>query len=181
MESLTFQSIQEEIAKNLIAEIQNISENGTKEQFDAFFEALSEEQVKILQSVLAEAEKIFDPEGIEDENVITDINNTPGLSNLGVKFMAGKRLGGDATHVEHDGKQIALATEKPDISNFNIRAGQRKDPNINRIQKLVGAKDDGIFGNETKQKVMDFQRKHNLKVDGIVGNETMSKIGRAHV
>ena len=35
---------------------------------------------------------------------------------------------------------------------------------------------DGHFGNETKSKVQEFQRKHTLSADGVVGKQTMSKL-----
>jgi peptidoglycan hydrolase-like protein with peptidoglycan-binding domain len=35
---------------------------------------------------------------------------------------------------------------------------------------------DGVFGNQTKYAVMDFQKKYKLGVDGIVGGRTMSAL-----
>ncbi len=40
------------------------------------------------------------------------------------------------------------------------------------LQKMVGAKVDGIFGAETERKVKEYQKKHNLTADGIVGLNT---------
>lgn len=37
---------------------------------------------------------------------------------------------------------------------------------------------DGIFGNQTKQAIMDFQKKNGLKVDGIVGQQTLSSLNK---
>ncbi len=34
----------------------------------------------------------------------------------------------------------------------------------------------GIFGEETKNTVIDFQKQYNLTVDGIVGNQTWAKL-----
>nr|WP_041711346.1 GH25 family lysozyme [Clostridium pasteurianum] len=43
------------------------------------------------------------------------------------------------------------------------------------IQMRVGAKVDGIFGNETKVQVQNWQVKHGLRADGIVGSVTWSR------
>lgn len=40
---------------------------------------------------------------------------------------------------------------------------------------------DGIFGNETKQAVLDFQDTYDLAYDGIVGGETMGLLDDIHV
>ena len=44
------------------------------------------------------------------------------------------------------------------------------------LQCRVGAGIDNIFGNETRNKVMEFQRAHSLVVDGIVGYNTWNKL-----
>lgn len=44
------------------------------------------------------------------------------------------------------------------------------------LQCRVGAKIDDIFGNETKNKVMEFQRNNGLVVDGIAGRNTFNKL-----
>lgn len=40
------------------------------------------------------------------------------------------------------------------------------------VQIAVGSKADGVFGNDTKAEVIDFQKRHNLVPDGIVGPRT---------
>ena len=40
------------------------------------------------------------------------------------------------------------------------------------IQLFLGITDDGIFGSDTQQAVMNFQAQHGLVVDGIVGGAT---------
>lgn len=47
---------------------------------------------------------------------------------------------------------------------------------VSWLQIRIGAKVDGIFGNETKQKVMNFQRNNGLVVDGIAGKNTFNKL-----
>lgn len=44
------------------------------------------------------------------------------------------------------------------------------------LQCRVGADIDGIFGNGTKSKVVEFQKNHGLDVDGIAGYNTWSKL-----
>ena len=44
------------------------------------------------------------------------------------------------------------------------------------VQCRVGAGIDNVFGQETKNKVKEFQQRNNLTVDGIVGYNTLNKI-----
>ena len=44
------------------------------------------------------------------------------------------------------------------------------------IQEKVGVSNDGIFGNITKNAVMNYQSRNNLSADGIVGNNTWTKL-----
>lgn len=44
------------------------------------------------------------------------------------------------------------------------------------VQKAVGVAVDGKFGNDTKNGVMAYQKKHKLAIDGCVGLETWKKI-----
>lgn len=46
---------------------------------------------------------------------------------------------------------------------------------LNHVDKS-GIKTDGYFGNETKEAVIDFQKKRKLEVDGIVGHETITAL-----
>lgn len=47
---------------------------------------------------------------------------------------------------------------------------------VRQVQNIVGATVDGIFGPETRSKVIDFQAKMNLVQDGIVGENTWKAI-----
>ncbi|WEZ09595.1 D-alanyl-D-alanine carboxypeptidase family protein [Priestia flexa] len=47
-----------------------------------------------------------------------------------------------------------------------------KGKDVERIQRAVGANPDGVFGNETYNKVKAYQRRKGLVVDGIVGKST---------
>jgi len=53
-----------------------------------------------------------------------------------------------------------------------------KDANsvIKQIQKAIGAKEDGYYGNNTKKAVMGWQKENGLKVDGSIGPESWAKI-----
>lgn len=44
------------------------------------------------------------------------------------------------------------------------------------VQRALGLKDDGIFGQQTEMSVKDFQRLNGLTADGIVGSQTLKKL-----
>lgn len=54
-----------------------------------------------------------------------------------------------------------------------------KGPIVMQLQKALGIRADGDFGNLTRQAVASFQTKHGLTVDGKVGGETGRKLGLA--
>lgn len=62
------------------------------------------------------------------------------------------------------------------LNEICIGVGNNKHNVTSWTQCRVAAEIDGIFGNETKQKVMNFQRQHGLVVDGIVGRNTLNKL-----
>jgi N-acetylmuramoyl-L-alanine amidase len=47
---------------------------------------------------------------------------------------------------------------------------------VKLVQRTLGLKDDGIFGQQTEAAVKDFQRLHGLIDDGIVGSQTLKKL-----
>lgn len=52
-----------------------------------------------------------------------------------------------------------------------------KNKNLTKIvQKAVGVKADGLFGNDTKKAVIAYQKKKGLTADGVVGYNTWKKI-----
>jgi murein DD-endopeptidase MepM/ murein hydrolase activator NlpD len=56
---------------------------------------------------------------------------------------------------------------------FYIRKGS-KGIDVQRIQRAVKVKPDGIFGPITERAVRAYQKRHGLQVDGIVGPKTWS-------
>ena len=56
-----------------------------------------------------------------------------------------------------------------------LKVGSRGDV-VSWVQCRVGAGIDGIFGQETKNKVKEFQQRNGLVVDGIVGYNTLNKM-----
>lgn len=59
-----------------------------------------------------------------------------------------------------------------------IRRGEKNRELVKQIQRVVGAKVDGIFGRQTEKAVMRFQAKHGLTVDGWIGQQTWAVLGR---
>lgn len=53
-------------------------------------------------------------------------------------------------------------------------AGERK--HIQRVQKTVGAKPDGLYGKETSNAVRDWQERHEIAADGLTGRRTWPKM-----
>jgi peptidoglycan hydrolase-like protein with peptidoglycan-binding domain len=68
---------------------------------------------------------------------------------------------------------VNCAPQLIDTSKGKILKFGCKTQGVKELQTLLDfTTPTGYFGNITKQKVMDFQKKNNLKVDGIVGPET---------
>lgn len=57
-----------------------------------------------------------------------------------------------------------------------LRKGS-KGNDVKKLQKEVGTKADGIFGNNTRTAVIKFQKNNKLTVDGIVGKNTAHALG----
>lgn len=66
----------------------------------------------------------------------------------------------------------------PSPANEPLCALGSTGPAVRRIQALVGARVDGIYGPETQAAVRAFQAAHGCKVDGIVGPETWGALDR---
>ncbi|GAA3602241.1 peptidoglycan-binding protein [Marihabitans asiaticum] len=70
----------------------------------------------------------------------------------------------------------ALAPAAPAVFSGIVRIGHRGSV-VKNIQRKVGASVDGVFGPNTRSKVMAFQRRNGLAVDGVVGPKTASRMG----
>lgn len=57
-----------------------------------------------------------------------------------------------------------------------LRKGS-KGNDVKKLQKEVGTKSDGIFGNNTRTAVIKFQKNNKLIADGIVGKNTAHALG----
>jgi peptidoglycan hydrolase-like protein with peptidoglycan-binding domain len=56
---------------------------------------------------------------------------------------------------------------------WTLKQGASGD-DVKAVQRRVGAKADGQFGDQTSQAVKNFQRSHRLQVDGVVGAQTVA-------
>jgi peptidoglycan hydrolase-like protein with peptidoglycan-binding domain len=52
-----------------------------------------------------------------------------------------------------------------------------KGNDVKELQKQIGTTADGIFGKNTKSKVISFQKSRGLKADGVVGKDTAHALG----
>lgn len=57
-----------------------------------------------------------------------------------------------------------------------LRKGS-KGNDVKKLQKEIGTKADGIFGNNTRTAVIKFQKNNKLTADGIVGKNTAHALG----
>lgn len=64
-----------------------------------------------------------------------------------------------------------VAAANPSVSNIGP-GPSTNHVGVRCIQSAVGARIDGLFGQETYTKVKRFQKAHHLSVDGIVGPHT---------
>lgn len=56
-----------------------------------------------------------------------------------------------------------------------LKVGSKGD-GVKGLQELLGVTIDGIFGEETKKSLMNFQSKNGLKADGVAGPKTLEKL-----
>lgn len=58
---------------------------------------------------------------------------------------------------------------------FTVKRGDSGEE-VRTVQRAIGAKEDGNFGDRTRRAVMAFQRRNGLAVDGVVGRQTAAAI-----
>ena len=81
------------------------------------------------------------------------------------------------TVVEPKINTVNCSPQLIDITKGKILKFGCKTQGVKELQTLLDFKNPtGYFGNITKQKVIDFQKKNNLKVDGVVGPETYKSL-----
>lgn len=80
-------------------------------------------------------------------------------------------LGLDAANIGRD-----LAKDDDEETAANPETPVNK---LAQLQQIIGANPDGIYGPETKQKLMIWQKEQGIKVDGMPGPETYKKAGIA--
>lgn len=73
----------------------------------------------------------------------------------------------------------ALDLESPPL--LRIRSPRMTGPAVRKVQKIVGAPVDGIYGPQTERLVRSWQAGHDLLPDGIVGPKTWAAMGVDHV
>ena len=86
----------------------------------------------------------------------------------------------DATECPGDGiyrwvKSGALVA--PPFRMLKISNPYMRGPDVRAVQLKIGAEPDGIYGPETRAKVITWQAGHGLVADGIVGPKTRAKMG----
>ena len=74
---------------------------------------------------------------------------------------------------------LSVHTQIGSVLQFGARGGNVKELQQELAQLGYQLRVDGIFGNETRKKVIAFQRDNGIREDGIVGDETKGSIGRA--
>lgn len=77
-------------------------------------------------------------------------------------------------------KYIAGVILLPYVEQFNLTRLLKKGckgNDVKELQKKIGTKVDGIFGNNTLAKTKKWQTNHELKADGIVGRDTAHSLG----
>tara|TARA_R110000824_G_scaffold219490_3_gene406437 strand:- start:3432 stop:5126 length:1695 start_codon:yes stop_codon:yes gene_type:complete len=71
----------------------------------------------------------------------------------------------------------AVPTENEPVTYMRqMHYNKAADSNVRKVQVAIGAKDDGMYGKDTKAAVMKWQKENGLKVDGVIGPESWAKI-----
>ncbi len=71
----------------------------------------------------------------------------------------------------------AAKARAAEIETKLLRLGSRGTA-VERLQRALGIRADGVFGPETRAAVVSFQKRHRLAPDGIVGPQTRAALAR---
>lgn len=77
-------------------------------------------------------------------------------------------------------KYVAGIVKLPYVDQFNLTRLLKKGckgNDVKEMQKIIGTKADGVFGDKTLSKLKTWQKNHGLKVDGICGKDTAHSFG----
>jgi peptidoglycan hydrolase-like protein with peptidoglycan-binding domain len=136
----------------------------------------------------------LEPDEIGDLKVLEAAAKPPALSNAkrrpgeslaswGRRLKAGDKANADAAAAKtRSGGSQDFASKHPRGrgGEWTFRHGAR-GAEVRTIQRHVGAKTDGQYGDLTAAAVRRYQRKHGLKVDGVVGRQTVAAMrGKAN-
>ena len=81
-------------------------------------------------------------------------------------------LGLDMANVGRDLAGGGMTGKEPEDGQGGKLTGNQHAQMVMKVQKIIGAKPDGLTGPETKAKLQAWQQKHGLKADGLIGPET---------
>ena len=119
--------------------------------------------------------KVFDSKG----NIVYQVSNQTTVQAPIIQFNAHLRDLQSAYNHDYGQNIYVDGIRGQQVENMLNRLCLRhgsKGQCVGWLQCRVGAKIDDIFGNETKNKVMEFQRNNGLVVDGIAGRNTFNKL-----
>jgi hypothetical protein len=82
-----------------------------------------------------------------------------------------------------DGSSYYRSPDRDYGPRYGYRSGDDDDDYVRRVQRLLNrwgydVSVDGILGDETRDAVARFQRRHGLEIDGEPGPETLSELRR---
>jgi hypothetical protein len=97
---------------------------------------------------------------------------TSGSARAGV--MAARKRPAGVTDPNFEGKHPRGG--KGSASGGKFVAKGANGTEVRAVQRRVGARVDGAFGDKTKAAVERFQRQHGLQIDGIVGRQTLAAL-----
>ncbi|MYM63107.1 glycosyl hydrolase 108 family protein [Pseudomaricurvus sp. HS19] len=69
-----------------------------------------------------------------------------------------------------------VAGISPDVDYEVVKAGSKGEW-VSKVQKVLKIRVDGVFGNKTKQALLDWQKNNGLVADGIAGRSTYRAMG----